>query len=186
MDLEKTTLDGPLLRALGPASVSSLLKVVLNVVFYVIWAIEGFLVIALLIMILFPFLVTNWIEQSAISETLRTRHLPVAVLIAVAMAYLGGILVIVGRLRRVFDTLSAGDPFDPANVGRLRIIGLCLACLELGRYAIQALASIALQDWAKIRDSVSLTAWFSVMVVLVLAEVFREGARLRREAELTI
>ena len=33
---------------------------------------------------------------------------------------------------------------------------------------------------------VSLTAWFAVLVVFVLAEVFREGARLRREAELTI
>jgi hypothetical protein len=30
------------------------------------------------------------------------------------------------------------------------------------------------------------TAWFAVLVVFVLAEVFREGARLRREAELTI
>ena len=31
-----------------------------------------------------------------------------------------------------------------------------------------------------------LTPIFSVMVVFVLAEVFREGARLRRESELTI
>ena len=36
------------------------------------------------------------------------------------------------------------------------------------------------------RPNFSLTAWFSVLVVFVLAEVFREGARLRREAELTI
>ena len=30
------------------------------------------------------------------------------------------------------------------------------------------------------------TAWFAVLVVFVLAEVFREGARLRRDSELTI
>ena len=36
------------------------------------------------------------------------------------------------------------------------------------------------------RPEFSPTAWFSVLVVFVLAEVFREGARLRREAELTI
>ena len=36
------------------------------------------------------------------------------------------------------------------------------------------------------KASLNLTAWFSVLVVFVLAEVFREGARLRREAELTI
>jgi len=34
--------------------------------------------------------------------------------------------------------------------------------------------------------SVSLTAWFSVLVIAVLSEVFHEGARLRGEAELTI
>jgi hypothetical protein len=38
----------------------------------------------------------------------------------------------------------------------------------------------------RVEPSLSLTAWFSVLVVFVLAEVFREGARLRREAELTI
>jgi hypothetical protein len=38
----------------------------------------------------------------------------------------------------------------------------------------------------KVEPNFSLTAWFSVLVVFVLAEVFREGARLRREAELTI
>jgi hypothetical protein len=38
----------------------------------------------------------------------------------------------------------------------------------------------------RVEPNFSLTAWFSVLVVFVLAEVFREGARLRREAELTI
>jgi hypothetical protein len=33
---------------------------------------------------------------------------------------------------------------------------------------------------------VNLTTWFAVLVIIVLAEVFREGARLRGEAELTI
>jgi hypothetical protein len=33
---------------------------------------------------------------------------------------------------------------------------------------------------------INLTTWFAVLVIVVLAEVFREGARLRGEAELTI
>jgi len=37
-----------------------------------------------------------------------------------------------------------------------------------------------------IDGSLNLTTWFAVLVILVLAEVFREGARLRNEAELTI
>ena len=34
--------------------------------------------------------------------------------------------------------------------------------------------------------TLNLTAWFAILVVFVLAEVFREGARLRQDAELTI
>jgi hypothetical protein len=103
---------------------------------------------------------------------------------------LAGAIVIVGRLRRIFQTLIAGDPFHPDNVRRLRVIGGALAVLELGRYAFVAAARLvghALRlGKLRLDDQVNLTAWFSVLVIVVLAEVFREGARLRGEAELTI
>jgi hypothetical protein len=106
--------------------------------------------------------------------------------LAAASLYMAGVLVIVQRLRRIFVTLTAGDPFHPDNVLRLRVIGLVLAGLELGRYAIWIAGAWLLPGQNKVEPSLSLTAWFSVLVVFVLAEVFREGARLRREAELTI
>ena len=71
-------------------------------------------------------------------------------------------------------------------MARLRLIGLILAALELGRYAFWAVSMWLPPGVAKDEPPLSLTAWFSVLVVFVLAEVFREGARLRREAELTI
>jgi len=95
-------------------------------------------------------------------------------------------MVIVERLRKIFATLTAGDPFHPDNVVRLRLIGLVLAGLEVGRYVFSGLARWLAPKAKVIDDSFTLTAWFSVLVVFVLAEVFREGARLRREAELTI
>lgn len=61
-----------------------------------------------------------------------------------------------------------------------------LAALELGHYAASAVSLWLMPNLQKLAPSLSLTAWFSVLVVFVLAEVFREGARLRREAELTI
>ena len=106
--------------------------------------------------------------------------------LAAAALYLAGILVIVGSLRRIFMTLTAGDPFHPDNVARLRLIGLILAGLELGRYAFWAVGAFLPGVEQRNDPGVGLTAWFSVLVVFVLAEVFREGARLRREAELTI
>jgi hypothetical protein len=95
-------------------------------------------------------------------------------------------MVIVERLRRVFATLTAGDPFHPDNVRRLRVVGLVLAALEVGHYIFAALAKWLAPDTKIVDGSFSLSAWFPVLVVFVLAEVFREGARLRREAELTI
>ena len=99
---------------------------------------------------------------------------------------LGGWMVIVERLRKIFATLTAGDPFHPDNVVRLRLIGLVLGGLEIGRYVFSGMARWLAPKAKVIDDSFTLTAWFSVLVVFVLAEVFREGARLRREAELTI
>ena len=96
-------------------------------------------------------------------------------------------LVIVGRLRRIFSTLTAGDPFHPDNVRRLRTIGVVLAVLEILRYPIMLITVwLAPQVMAQSGFALNLTTWFAVLVVFVLAEVFREGARLRREAELTI
>jgi hypothetical protein len=106
--------------------------------------------------------------------------------LAAASLYMAGVLVIVGCLRRIFTTLTAGDPFHPDNVRRLRLIGAMLAALECGRYVVRAVSAWLLPGIDRVDANFSPTAWFSVLVVFVLAEVFREGARLRREAELTI
>ena len=174
------------MRALGPGSVSSFLKVILDVVYAaMIVGVAGVVLLALAAVLfsLNPSLLAN-VQFSEGGELADRAPVIVGGLLA-AGAYMAGVLVIVGALRRIFATLTAGDPFHPDNVGRLRLIGLMLAALELGRYAVWGIS--AWLPWVRdVRPSFSLTAWFSVLVVFVLAEVFREGARLRREAELTI
>jgi hypothetical protein len=173
------------MRALGPGSVSSLLKIMLDVVYVlgvVVVASATLLALAGLLLSVNPALLG--VKFSEGGELVERAPLIVGVLLA-AGAYMAGVLVIIGALRRIFVTLTAGDPFHPDNVGRLRLIGAMLAALELGRYAVWAIS--AWLPWVRhVRPMFSLTAWFSVLVVFVLAEVFREGARLRREAELTI
>jgi channel protein (hemolysin III family) len=61
-----------------------------------------------------------------------------------------------------------------------------LAWREVVRYMVWTLGALLPPQAAPDRPNLSLTAWFSILVVVVLAEVFREGARLRRESELTI
>ena len=50
--------------------------------------------------------------------------------------YMLGLLGIVGRLRKIFGTMVAGQPFQTENTRRLRVIGLILMAVESSRYAI--------------------------------------------------
>jgi len=101
--------------------------------------------------------------------------------------YLGGFTLILRHLRVIIRTLRMGDPFQPANVSRLKQIGVILAVVTggawIGQYMVSRLVRCELEP-PSIFDLI--TPAFSVLVVFVLAEVFREGARLRRESELTI
>ncbi|HSV02304.1 MAG TPA: DUF2975 domain-containing protein [Phenylobacterium sp.] len=177
-----------MMRALGPGSVSSFLKVILDVVYAALivgLGAVGLLLIAALVFSFDPGLLRG-MTLSAGGASLASRWPAVTGGLLAAGLYIAGVLVIVGCLRRIFATLTAGDPFHPDNVSRLRLIGAMLAALELGRYGVWAVGAWLMPEVAKARPGLSLTAWFSVLVVFVLAEVFREGARLRREAELTI
>ncbi len=59
--------------------------------------------------------------------------------------------------------------------------------MELINYGVNLVTGWVFRDeFRTVRFPFNPTAWFAVLVVFVLAEVFREGARLRSEAELTI
>jgi hypothetical protein len=177
------------MRALGPASVSSFLKVILDVFRILLWIAAGVVTLAILAALLMSF------QPDALASVIHIDSLslqgpwigPVAAAVLLAFdLYVAGAIVIVAMLRRIFATLIAGDPFHPANVRRLRVIGLTLALLEVGRYAAHGVSHVILPQSLRFTGGVSLTTWFAVLVIVVLAEVFREGARLRSEAELTI
>ena len=181
------------MRALGPGSVSSFLKVILDVVRWALVISMGAVALAILAVLLLSFNPELLGGQLQLGELhLKGQWLgPIAAATLMATElYMVGALVIVGRLRRIFQTLIVGDPFHPDNVRRLRVIGIALALLEIGRFAFAAVARVIAHDLGVARPHfsahVNLTAWFSVLVIVVLAEVFREGARLRGEAELTI
>ena len=171
------------MRALGPGSVSSLLKLVLDVIFFALWAALVLLLAAALLALLLPTDLAFWGQIEA--HGARGAVLS-AGLLAFA-AYVAVVLFITERVRRIFTTLILGDPFHPGNVARLRSIGFALAALELINYGVNLVSSWAFRDQFKsVRFPFNPTAWFAVLVVFVLAEVFREVARLRGEAELTI
>lgn len=179
--------DVKAMRTLGPGSVSSLLKIILDVTWFVLWVVIGGAALLGIVMLLLSFNtdIIDKIEVRDLGEFGQKGPVLAAGLFAFAL-YCTGINLIVGNLRRIGQTLTAGDPFHPDNVSRLRLIGLILGGLELGKWIFWGAVALLAPDVDRANGGWSLTTWFSVLVVFVLAEVFREGARLRGEAELTI
>jgi hypothetical protein len=64
--------------------------------------------------------------------------------------------------------------------------------IELARYALMVAFGVLVSIFggpnvdANITLTIDLSTWGSILVLIVLAEVFREGARLKEEQELTI
>ena len=175
------------MRALGPGSVSSMLKTILDVVHFVLWVGLAGVSLAILTVLLIS---SNpgWIGSHLTVDNLKIDAPGMGPIAAAVLLgwdlYLVGAMIVVRGLRRIFQTMVAGDPFHPDNVRRLRVIGAAIAALEVLRYLAYMFAPAILQS--RLTGGVNLSAWFAILVIFVLAEVFREGARLRREAELTI
>ena len=180
------------MRTLGPGAVSSLLKLVLDVIHVVLWlAVFGAIaaILAVLLLSVKPALLAG-LSVDGMSLTSPWVAPVAAAVLLDGGVYVAGAIIIVGHLRRIFQTLIGGDPFHPDNARRLRVIGVALAALEVWRYVANGLIHMVARGHVPARlmggGGVNLTAWFAVLAVVVLAEVFREGARLRGEAELTI
>jgi hypothetical protein len=97
------------------------------------------------------------------------------------------------QLRQVFRSLSRGRVFLPENARRIRWVGFTVLCGEVARTAVvylwsyytsQHFTANGLRFTATI-DFSGMTI-LSGLAILVIAEVFREGARLQEEQSLTI
>ena len=97
---------------------------------------------------------------------------------------------VVRMLIQVVRTVQGGDPFQDANVGRLRSIWIVIALAELFRMVAHAFASTSLVggEWVQAETGLDIRigTWFLVLVIAALSEAFRHGAEMRREQELTI
>lgn len=176
-------------RALGQGSVASLLKIALDIA-YGLLALTTLLLLIGLVAAAFVPLDNLTVTVGGADDGRQlplTRPLILFGLGAVT-AYFGGFLLILRLLRKIVRTLALRDPFQPDNVRRLRQIGLILAVVNGGVWIARIFVATRLVPGVMEPQGISelMTPVFSILVVLVLAEVFREGARLRRESELTI
>ena len=183
-------------KALGPYSVSSGLAIAIKIgyVLVALWVAATVVTAAVSLLIFIVFTARSQIPPPALSYLSMTWTVGVPdVLYRLAMAV--GAVAIVRSLRALFDAFAQNQPFAAGNAEHLRKIWVTLVVVELVRIgafvAARLLTTLYGADVAsplpqEIASPIDLYRWFVMFVVLILAEVFRQGTRLREDSELTV
>jgi hypothetical protein len=121
----------------------------------------------------------------------RSEFLFANVAILIALMTFG--LFVLTQLRAVFRALRDGRPFVSANVRRIRWIGMSVILGELvwsgivlfeNRYAATHVAAVGVRFNAL--PDLNFVAIIHGLIILAIAEVFREGTRLEEDQSLTV
>src|SRR5512142_1388987 len=104
-----------MIRALVPGSVSSFLKVILDVFYVVLWFIAGALALLIFGVLLISFdpQIIPPSVMHGIQANSRTPFASAVLMIVTGETETAFMLIIVQRLRKIFGALVAGDPFHP-------------------------------------------------------------------------
>jgi len=173
----------------APNSVATILRVFVRVIFWATVVFGGLALILLLVGLIASLNggEVNGFFGGAVSGDLSPSTFLAS--LAGLVVLVPGIGYICMQLNRILATLAAGDPFVPENAPRLTRIAATIAIMELARYVLILLLSRFAdfgEDVEGVRLSVSLVAWVSAAAMLVFAQVFREGSRLREEEKMTV
>ncbi|WP_425985791.1 DUF2975 domain-containing protein [Brevundimonas sp. TWP1-2-1b1] len=107
------------------------------------------------------------------------------------LTLLGGFLAcgftwwIINRLRRILLSVNQGDAFEFANVKRLQAVGFGLIGIQLTALLLVLVAPQAIGQSPSDYDF-DLGSWLGILVVFILAEVFRQGSAMRDEQMTTV
>ena len=151
------------------------------------WLFRGLI----LVMLAASFLAEDWtwhalgVDDAAANEgtVAGMRAIMVIGILAVPVAY-----VVFSRLLSIVESVGVGEPFTIGNAGRLRTIAFALLGIELLHIAVVAIASALSANGVPLRigSNFDVTGWLAVLLLFVLAQVFREGSRMREDLEGTV
>ncbi len=140
--------------------------------------------------------------QSAINAEITTEFegavgvlplMPTLGAMALAMGCVVLIFLFFGKLRAIISTVGEGDPFVPENADRLNIMAWMLLAVQVMAIPLAGLA-LLLAKWAEpmedanfnVDSGFDLTGIIMVVVLFILARVFKHGAAMRDDLEGTV
>jgi len=103
-------------------------------------------------------------------------------LASIAVSLLLGLMLFL-RLRRISRTIRDGRPFSTSNITDVRVIALLLALEGMVSLTRDVMIAVLKKTGGEI--DIEIGTLLSIFILLVLAEVFREGARLTEQEEMT-
>lgn len=119
---------------------------------------------------------------------------PTIALLTILLFVLAAMFVFFGKLRAIIDTVGQGEPFVPANAERLSLMAWLMLATQLLLFPAAWLGNIV-AEWANTLedvhlsangDGLDLTGILMVLVLFILARVFRHGAAMRADLEGTV
>lgn len=133
------------------------------------------------------------VEKASLSFRTQSDWQIVALALTDIIVGFGISLTVTYQLRKIFATLTQADPFVASNAARIRIIGFVLISFPLVSALLGTITNqfvqkhfVAGKNALLFRYDLELSWVFTGLVILVIAEVFRTGAKLKEEQDLTI
>lgn len=195
-------------KALGRGSVASIMRGLLGISWVLLWLGAAATLLVAIAYIVASIMVASggldpqWLHEK--SQYIRLRNADIenyrgpdwllvwSTLLLAGIGTAGG-LVIVWRLRKLFDTFLSGEPFRRENAYHLRIIWITMLAVEISRLVLMGVFGVLIRVLGgpdlitrPRGGDFSIMTWSAILILIVLAEIFREGARLKEEQELTI
>lgn len=139
--------------------------------------------------LLASFVADEWVLRALGAPPNQGPGLLNAIRIVMAIGILSAPLYhqILAGLLDIVRTVGRGDPFVIENADRLKRCALALLGLQLLRIVVSITAnSVSMSTMPINIEAVSLGGWLAVLLLFVLAQVFRHGARMREDLAGTV
>ena len=153
----------------------------------------GVLVLVTPFVVIFQDRINAEIQAEQANAITSFPALPLAGLFLVIIAVVTLIFLFFGKLRAIIRTVGERDPFVPENASRLSTMAWLLLAVQVLMIPAAALGMFVAKWAQQLEDAtfsvdagLDLTGIMMVIVLFILARVFKQGAAMREDLEGTV
>jgi hypothetical protein len=148
------------------------------------------LIICIPLIILFQRTITDELRIEMADPNLVFPVWQATAALSLALVAVGLLYTFFDRLVRIIGTVGDGDPFAPANADRLSQMGWLMLAVQLVAIPLAGLGLFLAKTFEEqggtIDAGVDVGAMLLVVILFILARVFRHGAAMREDLEGTV